>query len=339
MNNAAVCLFSTQHTSEPWFRQTEGGIGVCGGVRFLLNEDAGAEAEWLFVFDSPPEPIETRIPRERRILVITEPPEVKPYPPRYARQFGVILSPFHLPGARAGNMRIEGACLNWHYGVSAVSVGRPSALRNLEAINGLPIPAKSKKLSVICSDKTYTQAQRDRIVFVEKLVRRFGSSVDVFGRGRKFIEDKAEAIAEYKYHIVLENNHIANFWTEKLSDAYIGYSLPLYVGAPNIETSLPDPGGLIRLPLHDHEASFAIIADLLDTDPYEARLPAIARCREWCLKETNVFERVARIIKETTAATPKGKLLHRPERILPPNRWETAIMRRMYRYGLLSMPK
>ena len=91
--------------------------------------------------------------------------------------------------------------------------------------------------------------------------------------------------------------------------------------------------------MHDHEAALAVIRKVLDADPHEMRLPAIARCREWRLRETNVFERVARIIQDTTAAPTQGKLLHKPERILPPNHWETAIMRRMCRNGILTHPR
>ncbi len=339
MSDTAACLFSTEHVPWPWFRQTDGGMGLHNNVQFLLNEYGAHESEWLAVFDAPPAQIETSVPWERRILVITEPPEVRPYPSRYLRQFGIILSPFHLPGARPGSVRVEGACLNWHYGVRTVSGDWQTSLHNLEAIRNLPVPPKRKMLSVICSTKTYTRAQRDRIAFVEKLVKRFGASVDVFGRGRNPVNDKADAIADYKYHIVLENNLIANFWTEKLSDAWIGYSLPLYAGAPNIEAHLPDPGGLVRLPLQDHETCFTIIEKLLDTDPYESRLPAIIRCREWCLEQTNVFSCISRIINskspEATEKTPMPLVEH----IQPPNRWEIAVMRRFYRYGLLRKPE
>ncbi|MDR2051473.1 MAG: hypothetical protein LBQ63_06875 [Deltaproteobacteria bacterium] len=296
MNDLPVCLFCTRHVPWPWFRQTEKGEGICNGVRFLLNDDPEEEAGWLVVFDSPPSGAITRIPARRRILVITEPPEIRPYPPRYFRQFGTILTPFPLLMAKKNTLHIEGACLNWHYGVRTASNSRETKLDSLESIRRMPAPPKKKPLSVICSTRKRTREQRGRIALVERLMRHFGSVVDLFGWGRNPIDDKADAIADYKYHLVLENSRISNFWTEKLSDAWIGYSLPLYTGAPNIGQVIPDIDGLVPLPIDDHEACVKVIEDLLERDPYHERFQAIARCREWCLEKTNVFASVARII-------------------------------------------
>ncbi|WP_333524740.1 glycosyltransferase family 10 domain-containing protein [Desulfocurvibacter africanus] len=338
MNDLQVCIFCTQHVPWPWFRQTESGEGICNGVRFLLNEDPGEKAEWLVVFDSPARETVTRIPRHRRILVITEPPEVKPYPPRYLRQFGVILTPFLLPGRDKNTLRIEGACLNWHYGVGTASGGGETTLDSLKSVQTMPVPPKRKLLSVICSTKTYTQAQRARIALVEQLMRHFGPAVDLFGRGRNPIDDKADAIADYKYHIVLENNRIANFWTEKLSDAWIGYSLPLYAGAPNITGVIPDAAGLVELPIDNHNACIKLIEDLLEKDPYQERFQAIARCREWCLESTNVFARVAQVIREADDRSKNAQMLTESFIIKDADRLETAVMRRLYRYNILRSP-
>lgn len=340
MNNALpVCLFSTPHVPWPWFRQTEGGKGICNGIRYLLNEDSEKEAEWLVVFDAPASGLTTCIPRERRILVITEPPEVKPYPPRYLRQFGTVLTPFSLPGAGKHSLRVAGACLNWHYGVRTTSGSWETNFDSLESIKSMPVPPKEKLLSVICSTKTYTQAQRARIAFVEQLVQHFGSAIDVFGRGRNPMDDKADAIAEYRYHIVLENNRIPNFWTEKLSDAWIGYSLPLYVGAPNIGEVIPDANGLINLPIDKHDASIRIIENLLETDPYTEHFEAIKRCRNWCLETTNVFAAVATTIKKTQVRSGKIAKLPTPVIIKKQSTLETAVMRRLYRFTILRSPE
>ncbi len=65
---------------------------------------------------------------------------------------------------------LENPCLNWHYGVDVDSCS--SDLSNLDAFRSMPIPAKDKMLSVICSTKTFTAAQHKRIAFVEKLFPR-----------------------------------------------------------------------------------------------------------------------------------------------------------------------
>ena len=48
------------------------------------------------------------------------------------------------------------------------------------------------------------------------------------------IKNKFEVISKSKYHIVLENDSKHNLVSEKLYDAYLGLSYPIYYGAPNI---------------------------------------------------------------------------------------------------------
>jgi len=63
----------------------------------------------------------------------------------------------------------------------------------------------------------------------------FGERIDIFGRGINEIEDKWDALDRYKYHIALENSVVEDYWTEKLSDAYLAGCYPIYYGCPNIE--------------------------------------------------------------------------------------------------------
>ena len=50
------------------------------------------------------------------------------------------------------------------------------------------------------------------------------------------VEEKQNAIDPYKFHIVIENDASEHYWTEKLSDAMLGYSIPIYAGASKAQT-------------------------------------------------------------------------------------------------------
>ena len=91
------CAFATMHLPWPWLRQTEDGCGQMAHTRFLLNESP-SHAQWLVVIDEPPVNFETYVPTARRVLFITEPPEVKVYPPSYLRPFGCVVSPYGMRG-------------------------------------------------------------------------------------------------------------------------------------------------------------------------------------------------------------------------------------------------
>lgn len=327
------CFFCTIHAAWPWLRQTVDGCGGMGRgeeTRFVL-EDRDCRACWLAVFDEPPPGTLTRVPRERRVLLVTEPPEIKRYPRAYLEQFGTVISPYAFRGVEARALHLENPCLNWHYGVAtngAVPVS--PAFARLSDIENLPVPEKGKKLSVICSNKTATEAQRRRIHFVRCLKELLGDDLDVFGRGFRPVSDKAEAIAPYKYHLVLENNYLDNFWTEKLSDAWIGWALPLYLGAPNLAAVCGGTGGsadgFLALDPEDEAGNMERIARCLRGNFWEERREALARCRAWCLRHSNVFARLAKLIREATPHMRRPAPLERAEMLYGADRQSIAAL-------------
>lgn len=327
------CILATYHRSWPFLRQTEDGQGRMSSCLFTL--DPCQQADWLAVFDEPPINLLTSIPKERRILFITEPPEVKVYSPFFLRQFGTVISPYAIRGVSSSHLLLENACLNWHYAVDTSTQDRISSFKTLQEFREMPVPAKPRLLSVICSTKTFTTAQKKRIAFVEKLKERLGTQIDIFGRGRCPIDDKAEAIAPYKYHLVLENNYIDNFWTEKLSDAWLGYAFPLYLGAPNASNHFPHDGMLMLRP-DDDEYNLEAIICLLDEDPWTSRLPTLRQCRDMVLRDNNLFTRLERLIQESDEAIRRCPPLPKPERIRGNGRLTTALLRRASRYGLYN---
>ncbi|ABB39670.2 methyltransferase FkbM family [Oleidesulfovibrio alaskensis G20] len=327
------CLLATEHVPWPWLRQTSGGKGVVGSVRFKINEDQQGDADWLVVVDSPPENLYTRVPFDRRILFITEPPEVKVYSPSFLKQFYWIISPYLVNGA-TGRCLLENSCLPWQFGVDMDSRCCNEPFGDLDNLVNYEVPVKRHEISVVCSTKAITNAQKQRLAFVKTLSKRLGDRLHIYGRGVSPVRDKATAIIPYRYHIVLENNRLDNFWTEKFSDALLGWSLPLYAGAGNLEKALP-ANGIIQLPIDNHEEAIAVVERVLRDDPYMEYQPALAKCREWCLKNTNIFFRVATLI-ENSMVVNSSRLLDKHCKILKTTRVESAIYRRLRRWGLFS---
>jgi hypothetical protein len=131
--------------------------------------------------------------------------------------------------------------------------------------------------------------------------------MDFFGREFAPVEDKLYAIGPYKYHIAIENCSLENYWTEKLTDAWIAWSLPIYCGDPTIIDQVPDPLGIEVINAADTESSVRRIESILNEDIYESRYEAIKKCREWAIAESNPYEKVCRIIESSD-----GKTRHAP---------------------------
>lgn len=89
---------------------------------------------------------------------------------------------------------------------------------------------KTKSISIIVSKKKDTIGQALR----HQIVELFGDRIDVFGHGYNPIENKIEALHNYQYTIVVENERNAGWFSEKIIDPLSTFTVPIYYGAPDI---------------------------------------------------------------------------------------------------------
>ncbi len=91
---------------------------------------------------------------------------------------------------------------------------------------------KSKGISIIASSKKQTEGHKLRHEVIEK----FRDRIDVYGNGYKFVESKLEALRDYRYSIIIENEQSDYFFTEKLIDCLRTGTIPIFWGRPNFNT-------------------------------------------------------------------------------------------------------
>ena len=289
--------FATEHGPiATWFRQTPGHDGVFGKTAFTA-EASGDSGEWLVVCDEPSVGLRSRIPRERRILFLGEPPSIKVYAASYLNQFGIVVGPVDLPGYKGFHVR-QHASLPWHYGRSRVFSWRELAAHN----------EKSRLLSVFCSDKTLNMHQMLRIRFVDKLKAHFGSSIEHYGNGFRPIGEKADGLSPFRYTIVLENNRDAGFWTEKLADAYLGGCFPVYAGG-KIPSEDFDPRSRLEIDLFKSDNALRAIENLIETADSDDRSNSLREQRRRVMLEHNLFAVASRLIearRDSTGLLPRA---------------------------------
>ncbi len=139
--------------------------------------------------------------------------------------------------------------------------------------------------------------------------------MDVYGRGVKPLDDKAEAVAPYRYQIVIENFVGLHHWTEKLSDAFLGLSLPFYIGCTNAADYFP-PTSFIPIDIDDPAGAVNIIRQAIADHEYEKRFPAIQEARRRVMYEHNYFALLSREIElrhdaSVVADKPFGEIFSR----------------------------
>lgn len=137
---------------------------------------------------------------------------------------------------------------------------------NSDQIRCLKPPVKDKVMSVITSQKNFMPDHKRRLNFINELKKRYYNQIDFYGHGGKVLNDKAEGINSYKFHLCFENSSSNTYWTEKLMDPILGYSVPVYYGCKNIETFFEK--GIIKIDLNDFDNSLIEIDNILSNSEF-----------------------------------------------------------------------
>jgi Glycosyltransferase family 10 (fucosyltransferase) C-term len=277
-----------------WRRQLADAAPVWGDCEFIFDPHA-REYDWLVVYDRFPSVSGERFslwseplacPPENTLFITVEPSSIKFYEPLFLRQFGHVLTG-HEPWSidQPGVIRSQPA-LRWFYGNGG------GQLKTLDQMRAESPPAKTLPLSTVCSSKQQRHTlHRKRYEFTQRLKGAI-PELDVFGHGVRPMRDKAEAIDPYRYHIAIENHRCDHHWTEKVSDVFLGWGLPLYYGCTNLKEYFPEES-FIEIDLDDFDGTVGLVRNLLGSDAYEKRLPAITEARDLVLNKYNLFAVVA----------------------------------------------
>lgn len=299
-------------TPQIWTRQLPGGDADVDGVRFIFDLDA-QDYDWLVVHDDlptmPGERFSSRVvdlacPRAHTMLLTMEPSTIKIYGNAFLSQFGAVISSQEPDILRHKGQIYSQAGLRWYYGVGG------SRMLTWDEIAAHPPLDKTKLISTVCSSKRQRHTLHNlRWDFTQELAKLI-PELDVFGAGVRAMDDKAEAMSAYKYHVAVENFQGPHHWTEKLSDSFLACTLPFYFGAPNAADYFP-ADSFIPIDIRDAKGAAEIIRAAIDNNEWEKRLPSIMEARRRALEEHNFFALIAREVKRLDAlpCSPEKGLL------------------------------
>ncbi len=295
-------LANEESTFKPQSKNNEGVWGSCAFTFNPLEENY----DWLAIIDDVANIIPNRTellkcPKENTILITTEPTSITRYGRAFAKQFRYLITNQDekiLPHPNAFRSQTGNV---WMYG------------KSYDEITAMDVPPKTKKLSTICSSKqqghTMHRLRFDFTAIMEKEI----PELERFGSGIKWIATKAEALDDYKFHVAIENHIADNVWTEKLADAFLGYTVPIYCGCPNVYDYFPKDS-LIQIDIHDIEGSIKTIKDVIAIEgEYERRLDAVKEARRRVIEEYNLLAMINKIVENSEEApfTPNQKIYSR----------------------------
>jgi hypothetical protein len=173
------------------------------------------------------------------------------------------------------------------------------------------IRSKTKIISAICSVQTALPFHAVRKQLVDDIESSPRYGVDVFGKGRNFIQSKLDGLQDYRYSIAIENSVTEHYWTEKLTDCFLSMTVPIYLGAPNASNYFPAES-MIEVTEKDLSTGFEAVLSQLTVDDYERRIPFLFKARELVLENYNFGREIAKLAdvadSQTRWASPMSRV-------------------------------
>ena len=233
----------------------------------IKGVDDNKEADYFIVLEGAPK-LNFTLPKDKVIYIKREP--------------NYIIN-FKKPGYEHVRSYEDGNCgITWW-------IDKP-----FNELKTLPYPEKTNKCSLITG---YKYPNRKR--FLDKVFSK-PIDVDLFGRGipNKYPNYKGEfkskgncklgGMLPYEYSLTLLNSQQTNCFTEKICDAYLSWSMPIYWGCPNIHDFFPKDS--VKLIDIDSPNIREDIIKIINTPITHKEKNAIAIARDLVLDKYNIWE-------------------------------------------------
>lgn len=278
-------------------RQSPEGKGVWGDLQFTV--DPVSTCDYLAVINGAPERVEVECAKERVWSFIQEPPTGENR--TWHRHRPYAFRTFTSDGGRNGPAYVH---------------SQPATMwlvnRSYDFLIDCEPPQKTRGLSWITSDKSYLRGHRLRMNFLERARRDL--DFDLFGRSFRPLEDKWNGLAPYRYSLAVENHRDDYYWTEKIADCYLAWTMPIYYGCRRISEYFPAES-FIQIDITRSDVTAQIEAALAD-DPWPRRLEAIAEARRLVLRRYQLFPFLASQIEQFESAY--GSFAVKGRVVIPP---------------------
>lgn len=251
-------------------RQTPN-CAMCWGD-FTFTEENVEECDYLVILDYPKEDFSIQVNKNNIIHLCLEPPnEISKYRQYANKKVKVIYNQLDI---KKNNILSHGA-LPWHIN------------KDFDFLNNLKVEnlSKENKIVWVTSNQRSSKGHNIRMDFLEKI--KGLHFIELYGRGINPIDDKWEVLNTSKYAIAYENFQNDYYWTEKIIDCYLSFTMPLYFGCDNIEKYFPKNSFIQIDPMDKHIDLF--LKEIVVSNKWEENLEAITKARDLILNEYQLF--------------------------------------------------
>ena len=287
----------------PIFRQTPDGKGIWEGVQFTT--DINSRYDYVLSLDSSAKSIRLHACKENIWKVNQEPPNefFKLLHKGDKNFYRVFTTDPKLKGERYQKSQ---PAIPWFIE------------KSYDYLKNSPIPEKKFGISCIFSLKSSFIGHKTRLQLIHKLKNILPidliSTFDYYFRQnpeidfRKFeserfklgftkvVKNKWDALSSYRFSLIIENFSGPDYWSEKLSDCLLSWTIPIYYGCTNLDKYFPQ-GSYIYLD-SGNNYSAENIKKLLSEDYWQKNLPALKKARNLILNKYQFFPYFSQFINE-----------------------------------------
>ena len=186
--------------------------------------------------------------------------------------------------------------------------------KSFDQLSQTDIPEKSKTLSWIVGNARIIPGHFKRLLFLQFIQNESILDIDLYGRAVRAIDDKWDGLERYKYSLAIENSCSPDYWTEKIADCFLSWTVPIYYGCTNLEKYFPEES-FIRIDIDKAEIAVERIRSVIKNNEWKRRLPAVKKARDLILNEYQFFPYWAKHIQSHNMTGGKKTLT-----LIPPYR-------------------
>lgn len=278
-------------------RQTPSFSEEWGNIEFTKEEVE--ECDLLIVLNRPHKPINVKA---REVWLMSQESPVDNYK-WHTKSFKYFDRVFSFWDRKYGeNITSTQTALPWHIG---------QTYDKLKVFSKDHCKNKQDRVSWVTSNATHKPGHKLRMDFKDFLEKNV-FDFDLYGRGFNPIDDKFNGIFPYKYSIAIENDVTDDYWTEKIADCFLSYTMPIYYGANKITEYFPKESMILIDPNKPEEA-LDIIKQAVEENYWKKNFDALEEARNLVLEKYQFFPWVVKLINDYNIKDKKIKRYYIPE--------------------------
>jgi len=269
--------------SKDMLRQTPGGKGIWDGIHFTTRDVEECDA-LVMLNNRMKYAVHARCPKGR-VWALMQEPYVKGFTDWMAEGHEAFDRVYtnYLPSSDPKYITSQPA-LPWHVD------------RTFDELSTCAMPEKNRPLSWIVGNLHDLPGHMKRAVFLRTVQSDKTLDIDLYGRAVRYIEDKWEGLSPYRYSIAAENTVWPDYWTEKIADCFLSWTVPFYYGCGNLGKYFP-ADSFIRIDIEKPDEAIETIKRSLREDDWRRRLPALEEARRRVLYEYQIFPMLTKLLK------------------------------------------